>query len=433
MKRVFASVAGACALGLASTPAFAQESETLSYRLKRGDTLYQLAQDYLRGRGAAERVRRLNRIRNPNRMAVGSTVRIPRDLLKYNLVEMRIQSFTGPVSITKDGQSITPALGMIVPEGATLSTGPRGFVTLTGYGNSRVSLPTNSKARLIGAKRYLINGLVDFDLQIMKGRGAVTAPKLKSGERYRVGTPVAVTAVRGTEYRVSHDEESERSAAEVLEGEVNVSSGGAEFATTAGLGITASDAGLGEAEKLLEAPELIGGGKIQTGEKVAFEIDPLTNAVSYRTQLALDAGFLEVIEEAVTSENDVAFPMLDDGRYFIRARGIAESGLEGKSKAYSFRRKRLGSSASVESGGLDDAFKFGWRLDGEGQSYAGFQLWLKNSPDNLLVDEVGLEDTAIFITDIPPGDYQWRIATFQIDEGDMIKVWGPTQDLVVSE
>ena len=82
---------------------------------------------------------------------------------------------------------------------------------------------------------------------------------------------------------------------------------------------------------------------------------------------------------------------------------------------------------------MDDAFKFAWLASGGETETHAFQLWQSNSPGTLLVDEVGLRDNAILISSLPPGSYSWRVASFQVDEGDVIKVWAPTQEFNVSE
>lgn len=416
-----------------ASPAIARGEDTIDYRVVKGDTLYQLAQDYFANRAGYVRVQSLNRIRNPRRLQPERVIKIPRSMLRYDPVDIRVIAFSGPVSIggsTSDGR---PEVGMLLREGTVVSTGRRGFISLAGHENSRISLPSNSRVRIDGARRYLIDGSVDFDLEILEGRGEVIAPTLKTNERYRVGTPVAATAVRGTRFRVSYDPAVELAATEVTEGVVDVTAGEAGVATEAGFGISARPEGLGEVEELLPSPELIDGGKIQTSETVSFTIDPLPSAEAYRTQIARDAGFVEVVSEVIEADTQAEFEELDDGRFYVRSRGIAESGLEGLSEAYSFRRKRVGVQASVEPGPFDDAFKFAWLPEGSGRSYHAFQLWREGEDGNLLFDEVGLDQLDILISELEPGTYLWRVGAFQIDEGDVIKVWAEPQTLNITE
>ncbi len=424
-------IVGLLAVGAASVSA-APDGE-ISYTVKPDDTLYDLAGEFLVSRSAIPELQRLNSVRNPRLMQVGRVLKIPRRLLKYRPVNLVLQSFSGTVALSSGSRAITPRQGLALREGVQISTGRNSFVSIAGDGNSRVSIPSNSRARIVDARRYLINGQIDIQLKVLRGRGEVVAPKVDGEGRYRVGTPLAVTAVRGTDFRVGFDPDRELSLTEVVEGEVEVVAGEMEVVTAAGFGVAATGETLGENEALLPAPELVEPGRIQTEEMVTFAIAPVSGAAAYRTQLARDAGFIDVVSEVIGETNESTFETIEDGRYFVRSRGISEVGLEGLSKVYSFRRKRVGVAASVEQSALDDAFKFAWRTEGSGESTHAFQLWREENPGTLLVDEVGLTNSAILIASLEPGTYKWKVATFQIDQGDVIKVWGPVQELTVSE
>ncbi len=417
-----------------SAPAAAEPDGNLTYKMKKGDTLIGLAQNYFLNSSSVDRIVQMNRIKNPRLIPVGANITIPRRYLRYAPVNLEVQSLTGPVQLVRKGQPLTrPSKGLELREGDEIRTGRKGFVTITGYGNSRISLPSNSKARFIDARRYLINGLVDVQVKILEGRGNVTAPKLQDQERYRVGNPVAVTAVRGTQFRVGYDTENDLGLTEVVEGDVLVRGGAKDVATAAGFGVSASSAGVNDVEELLPAPELVEPGRIQTDSELAFALEPINGATGYRTQIAKDAGFLEVVGEVVSSNASVTFESLEDGRYNVRSRAIAQSGLEGQSKVVSFRRKRLGVSASAGKSDFADAFKFAWNTTGSGNSFTAFQLWEKGKSDALLIDEIGLTDNDLYVSALPNGTFEWRVATFQMVDGEPVKVWSPKQELNVAD
>lgn len=415
------------------TPAVAEENGSIEYQIRKGDTLVDIASSYFVNAAAIDQVMKLNAITNPRRLVIGSSLRVPRDLLRYKSEPLRVIAISGPVTVSNGDNSSRPKAGDVVAQGTVISTGAKGFISLGGTGNSRISVPSNSAVRLSGAKRYLINDAIDFDVRVLRGRSSVKAPKLKDEERYRVGTPRAVTAVRGTEFRVGYDEDKDLALTEVTEGNVLVSSDGSEVATPAGSGVSATVDGLGETEILLAAPELVDAGKLQTGKVVRFQAKPLAGAVAYRTQIARDPGFLEIITEDVSKDGEIVFENIADGRFSVRSRGIAESGLEGFSDEGTFRRKRVGVAGGVEPAPFADAFKFIWLPEGEGKSFGAFQLWDTKQPDALLIDEVGLEVNGFYVSNLAPGTYKWRVASFQIDEGEVIKVWAPAQELSITE
>lgn len=420
------------ALGALSNPAHAQGSGSIEYTMQTGDTLYDLAKEYFVSTAAVDRVLRLNRISNARRIPTGSVIKVPRALLRTEPVALRVLSFRGEVSIEQNGSVLSPQLGLQIAQGAVVSTQSRAFISLGGAESTRVSLPSNSRVKIDRARRYRIDNSLDVDVRVLRGRSEIVAPKLREGESFQTGTPVAVTAVRGTQFRVAFNEADASALTEVVEGLVQVSAGETSALPSAGSGVASSEAGVGKVETLLRAPKIIDPGAIQTEENVLFRIAALERASAYRTQIARDAGFTDIIDETISPAPSAEFEGISDGRMFVRSRAIAKSGLEGLSEVYSFRRKRLGVSAAVEAAPLADAYKFAWLTEGEGQSFAAFQLWRKDQPGVMLVDKVGLNDNGLYISDIAPGVYTWRVATFQIDEGDVIKVWGEPQDLTVT-
>lgn len=431
-------ILGSSALVLAALvslpdPAQAQEPRSVQYTMQAGDTLYDLAQEYFVSEAVVDRVLRLNRIPNARRIPIGSVIEVPRALLRTEPVVLRILSFRGEVTIEQDGSLLAPQAGLPISQGAVVSTRSRAFISLGGEGSTRVSLPSNSRVRIERARRYRIDNSLDVDVRVLRGRSEIVAPKLREGESFQTGTPVAVTAVRGTQFRVAFSEADARAFTEVVDGLVRVSAGNSSVSPAAGSGVASSTSGVGNLETLLRAPALVDPGAIQTKKTVLFSIDPLDDALAYRTQIARDAGFTDILNETISSTPTAEFEGVSDGRLFVRSRGIAESGLEGLSKVYSFRRKRLGVAAAVEPAPFEDAYKFAWLTEGEGKSFAAFQLWRKDQPSVMMVDKVGLGDNGLYISDIAPGVYTWRVATFQIDEGEVIKVWGEPQDLTVTD
>ncbi|MCK0127649.1 FecR domain-containing protein [Erythrobacter sp. F6033] len=437
-----ALLAAAALFGL-HTPAAAQENDTIDYTIRQGDTLIGLASKYFTNTSVIGQVMVLNQIRDPRRLPIGKVLKLPRDILKSKPEPVRVLHVSGDVTVNRNGSSVSAKQNDTIGAGAVITTGAREFITLGGTGASKISLPSNSSIRIRGAKRYIINEAIDFDVQVLRGRSAIEAPKLKRDERYNVSTPRAVTAVRGTKFRVAFDEAKETSLTEVTEGVVSVASAGSETSLPEKFGISAFLQGLGETEALLSAPKLIDPAKTQTGEKVTFQIQPLDNAKAYRTQIARDQSFIEIIAEGVSEDLEITFDDLPDGRLRVRSRAIAESGLEGLPIEDGFRRKRVGAAAGIEESPFADAFKFVWLSEGEGNSFGAFQLWNVETPEVLVVDEVGLQSNGLYVSNLKPGKYAWRQATFQILKEEMvngelkpseiIKVWTPALTFDVDE
>lgn len=414
---------------LAASPVSAQDDGHVTYEVKAGDTLYDFGRQYLRSDSAVLRLQRLNRVADPRRLPIRQVLRIPREMLRYTPVELRVAGFSGQVDVAGNA----PSVGAVLGEGQIVTTGRGGFVSFRATNGGEVSLPSNTRARLLRARRYVLGDMLDVDFAVLGGRGEAKAPKLKTGERFRLRTPTTVTAVRGTEFRVAYEDVTARSVAEVVEGEVAVAAGADERPTAAGFGVASTAAGVGQAEALLPAPDLVDPGAVQTGETLAFAIEPIPSAKAYRTQVARDAGFLEVVAEQIGPETMVVLPGLPDGRYAVRSRAVSTSDLEGFSEAVSFRRKRLGISAEAGQSPLADGFLFKWLSEGEGSTFFAFQLWREGQQGSLLVDETGMTETGLVLTGLEPATYVWRVAAMQAVEEGLLKVWGTEQKLTVSE
>lgn len=418
-------------LALAPSQASASDDNPpLRYTVERGDTLHALARSYFRSPASIERVRRLNRIADPRRLPVGKSLEIPRDVLRYTKVDVSVVAFSGPVRIAG-----APArIGQVLRERETIATGANGFVSFSSRFGGRVSIPSNSAARLVSARRYLLGETLDVDLAVEKGRSSISSPRLKGADRLRVRTPVAVTAVRGTEFRVAYDEGRGRNLTEVVEGSVAVATPAKEAMAQAGFGVASTGAEILAPERLLPPPRLSDAGRIQTAEILQFAIAPSDAEKGYRVQIARDAGFLDVVAEQVTPQPLATFSELADGRYFVRARGISEGGLEGQSEAISFRRKRLGADASAVGADDTSGYLFQWLPEGEGKTFYAFQLWRADDPSILVVDETSLVTTGVELAGFEPGVYTWRVAALQTDaEVGLLKIWGPEQKLTISD
>jgi len=418
-----------------AAPSSAQLPRVVTYEVQAGDTLLQIAQRYLRGANVVKKLQRANGIANPRRMPIGKMLKIDRSLLKFQDVKLEVLEFSGQVLIANS----PAARNLVLREGQTVATRANGYVTFSTEYGGRISLPSNSRARLVRARRYILGNALDVNFQIENGRGSASSPKLQGDDQLLLTTPRAVTAVRGTNFRVAFDDVAERSITEVTEGTVEVAAGKDRIEAAQGFGVATSDTGLAEPEALLPAPKLIDPAKIQTDEQVRFRLDPVAGATAYRVQVARDAGFLDILSGVVIDGEEAVFTNLSNGTYFARARAISASGIEGFSteEVERFRRKRFGVDASTGPSDLIDGFVFKWVAEGDPKATFAFQLWQTNDegsdPASLMIDEAGLTITEMVLTDLAPGRYSWRVAAVQAEADGLLKVWGPTQKLKISE
>ena len=420
------------ALAMVPGPGRAQDTGPATHVMRAGETLHGLAARWLVRPAAAVEVQRMNRIANDRRIPVGTPIRIPRHLLKSEPVALRIAAFSGPVSHGLPSRMVAASLGAVLPEGSEVATGAGGFVTLATPDGSRLSLPSNSRVRLTASRRYLIDGTVDFDVEVLSGKAEAKAAPQKPGNGFRLRTPVAVTAVRGTGFRVGWTGEQGTSLTEVTEGEVGVATPAASLGLPAGFGVAAR-AGEGlSRETLLPAPDAIDPGKVQTDENLRFALRPVAGAASYRVRIGRDAGMIDMLAEASGSTPEIDLPGIGNGTFFLSATATAQSGLEGLAQAWSFRRQRLGVAADAGASAIPGGLRFNWLASGEGRMTHRFQLFPASEGAAALVDRPGLAEPGLTLANLAPGAYRWRVGVTSTTPEGAAEVWTPFQTLTIS-
>ena len=409
----------------------AQSGDSIEYRVKPGDTLYALAQRYLRQPGHHEVVRRLNRIRDPLRIPPGTLLRVPTALLKFESQAARIVATRGQVRVNATGMKGNASVGLLLPEGSQLQTEEGGFASLLLPNGSRSSLPPGSRLTIRLLRRYLLTGSIDYDLVIDSGKVETEAAPLgPNGGRFRIHTPRAVAAVRGTRFRVGYANTD--SGTEVLEGVVAAGAGERlDRSVETGFGLLARANGATALEQLLPAPELLNPGRVQVDPLVALAVSPVDGAKGYRIQLSPDAGFVDVTAEQLVASPLASFANLPNGSWFVRTTAIAGSGLEGLASVSVIRRVLTGLAASAD--GDASRMRFRWDSTGEGAKVFRFQLRKGAKTGITVIDEAGLTASSIALRDLEPGRYFWRVAVRQASADGVTENWLPFSELKVPE
>lgn len=431
-------------IALPVTPALAQsqnaartasgmiEGDTLLYRMKQGDNLYDLAQRHMSSMSAVEKVRRLNRIANPRAVPVGTIIRIPVAYLKYTPEKARLVAWRGDVGVGKTG---APTVGMEIGEGIAIATGQGGFVTLLLSNGSRVSIPSQSLVRIARLREYSINRALDYEIAVDKGRLQTKAAPLKNPDsRYRIRTPIAVSAVRGTEFRIKLEGDAVPSLTEVLEGTVEVAANakaGTTTPVTKGEGLGVMRDGNKIAEDLLPPPELVRPGKVQKDEVLQFEVAPVSGAARYHAIFATDASLTEQFAETRSDTPVITYPSIPNGRYYVRVSALSPTGFEGFPSNYGFAR-RLSSVSGSAAPATDGSVLFKWDALGEGKIIHRFQLYRDTVESTPYIDEPGLGKSEIRLDHLPPGTWFWRVGISVFDDGAVTDSWTTAEKLIIA-
>lgn len=408
--------------------------ETIVYVVRKGDTLYRLTRSFVVPPRTWRSLLGLARIRDPRQLPIGRRIAVPRAWLRYAPEPARLASYRGTVRLMANGRAVTPAVGALVGEGAEIATAANSFVTLVLADRSKIVLPSQSRVRVRQLRRVLLTGTIDYRIEVQSGRLETKVTPLDGPDaRYRIQTPVSMTAVRGTEFRVAYAPERNLAATEVLEGVVSITGTGgmAEGATLhPSNGATVDRGGVVRTEKLLPAPDLDDPGRIQTRDAVEFRANPVAGATGYRAVIAADAGFVENLAEQLSGDGRFAFADIPNGRQFVRIWAIAPSGIEGMAQSYGFTRRLASIHGAVEAG--DDGYRFRWFGAGSGTRRYHFQL-MRGSPDaRPMVDQVGLSSDTITLGNLPADVYYWRVGLLQVENGESVESWTDPEKLTIA-
>ncbi|MGA0606552.1 FecR domain-containing protein [Phenylobacterium sp. VNQ135] len=407
------------------------------YQIQRGDTLYDLAGKYLNRLGDYRRVQRANRVANPRRLPLGGELQIAPELLRTEPIAAQLVAFRGAITVSQGAAELPVARGMPIREGHALATGPNAFLTVELPDGSRVTLPSNSRLRVQRLRRVVMTGALQRDFAIDAGRSnAVVTPARNPRDRFLLQTPLTVSAVRGTEFRTNFDPERGQATLEVIEGTVtNVRSADAsEQPVTAGFGVQTTPQGAGAPAPLLPEPKPVRGALLQDEPELSFRLEPLDGAGRYRAQIAMDAGFVDIVAETEAPSPQLRFASIPNGTYFARFTALAADGLEGRPSTFAFER-RLNSLSLEEPRALAGAkrrYLFKWTTAGEGTASYRFVLTPSRAGAAPVIDQSGLTSGEFVVTDLPPGAYEWRVLVVRFEDGKAAEKWSAPQRFEVA-
>lgn len=405
-------VAAGTSLRAASTPAASSATgatpTSVIHITQPGDTLIGLAERALKRTEDWHTVARINHVTDPHRLPVGKPLVIPANLLRREPLTASIAAWSGQVRI----DPATPVkLGSTVGAGTVISTGANSFVTLSLADGSRVTLPSQSVVRVETIDRIVLDGRIERSFRVESGRADFgVTPRAKPDDRFLVRTPVAVAAVRGTEFRVAHDAGAQKSAISVVEGDV----AGRAMAEPGETGIAAGNGavvgkGPTQVAKLLPPPVLERPGRVQDDPEVTFRFAP--GGVARRhVQLARDAGFVDRFAETETADDVISFAGVGNGALYVRVTAIDADGVEGLPANYEIERFQTGLSGDADTPPAKPRRTiFRWQAVGEGTRRYDFILASDADLANRVVDQPGLADAEITVTGLSPGTWYWRV------------------------
>jgi hypothetical protein len=400
-------------------------AEDWSYRVRPGDTIWDLASEYLKPGIPWQRLQVHNRIGNPYQVPPGSTIRFPVAWLHLQPARARVVAVRGEATVSANGKTEAVVTeGMELGIGSLLRTAREATLTLQFADGTRLLLQGASELRLDRMSRYGKSGMVDTHLRLQRGRitNSVT-PARGASPSFIVDTPNASSAVRGTRFRVSAEEV--RTQTEVIEGSVAVSADfrnvpGNVFRNTLvergyGTLVAAGQTAPIRAVPLLPPPDLSGIAAISNAARTQLQWPPLDRAQRYRVQASDTATFDTLLADLETPDAQVSLPLLADGQYYVRVRGIDAQGLEGRDASTRFTLEILPEPPFVLAPAAGSTVRqaqpeFRWADVADVVGYR-FELADNAAFENPIVSAQEKSTSLRVPQALPAGEYYWRIAS----------------------
>lgn len=400
--------------------AFPLLAQDWTYRVRPGDTLWDLGSRYLKPSVPWQHLQSHNRVSAPYRLPPGSQLRFPVAWLAVQPVPARVLALRGPVQV---GDAARGGLrdvieGELLTIGQHLVTGADASVTLVFADDSRLQLRENSRLRLDQLSRYGHTGMVDTRVRLQQGRTSNrVTPATGPASRYIIDAPTATSSVRGTVFRVSAGGDGRSAATEVLQGKVQVGNPRGQRLVTRGQATrsTSQDTRPGALEPLLPAPLL---------DPAQLRLDPLPAPVAWTTVDGAAHYRVEVVRADQpeillfaqdTTATTLTVPDLAPGTLRVLVRAVSADDVEGLDAEHDFEVRdqppppltvRPVNQETVNSARP----RFQWsQVDGAATSV------LQIARDAQFLDPV-LEQQSTSpharpAADLAPGAYFWRVAS----------------------
>lgn len=317
------------------------EEEYWEYTFRPGDSIWKIAKRYTTSVNNWGEIRKINQIRQgpDRRIRPGTRIFIPVSMLKLQPAPALVIAINGePGLLRANGTQSKVTLGEKLYSGDSVVTEDKQSLRLQFADKSELQVLPNSEVVLDKLSHHKQTGMVDTRVRLNSGSVNTWVEKQQPDSHYEIRTPSAITAVRGTAFRLSSDDK-QVSRTEVTEGFVAVSAGSSEKNLQDGYGIVAEkDKPLPEPVKLLSPPQV----SVKTSADqtaVLLSWSPLHGAKFYRYQLATDEKFNHVMVDSTTVENTINLDQLKPGYYTLRVRGVDQFKLEGLDSVINFEIK----------------------------------------------------------------------------------------------
>lgn len=306
------------------------------YTVRPGDTIWNLCGKYTNRADCWYRLGDYNGVDYPTRLPPGFKIKIPIAWLKRPPKPVLVKHVRGEAFFYTAQQSdqLVLKVGDKLSVGSTIVT-KDSHVSLEFADGATLILEPQSELKLNSLSVHEKTGMVDSSLRLERGAVKAKVPRREHGKnRFEITTPAAVAAVRGTEFRVSSDDQQDKATmrGEVFTGLVDVSADLGRHDVAAGFGIQAREGEeLQPPRKLLPAPVFSDDFSSSISVPYTVHWSSLSGAKSYGLQVFLDAEGNKLLQEHLLTQSQHVLDNLKKGCYRLKAYGVDDIDLQGLS------------------------------------------------------------------------------------------------------
>lgn len=337
-----------CCCALLVTSAHAQapahepgDSPLLIYKIQQGDTLSELSKKYLRQPADLEMIRHMNHLRSVDLLPTGEVLKLPRQAVKQSPSPATVVS----LSCGREIKSGTPlkslTVGSVLNEGAIVDIPSECHIALLLEDSSIIRLPSSAAIKITTLRKNALEPNPEVQLDLVRGRIELDVNKGRAKSTpFEVRTPLSMTGVRGTEFRVGYSPSSQTGQVEVLGGTVQAmgASDTQPRAVTKGQGIPFDSTGKSlPIENLLNAPAFERADPLNRKERTyMLRFIKRDKAKHYVIDTSNTANLMgrRVTQTVQTPEATTAG--LDSDAIFYQLTAVSQAGLVGAPRIYGF-------------------------------------------------------------------------------------------------
>ncbi|RUM42206.1 MAG: hypothetical protein DSY80_07585 [Desulfocapsa sp.] len=298
--------------------------------VNKGTSLIHIARKYCNKQSDWHSIAKTNHLKEPYSIRAKQTLQIPIDLLRTKDVSAQVASVNGaPKLVTEDSRILELHKGDSVLPGQTVVTSENEYVHLLYPDNKHTRIGPQSEMTLTYLMR-LTDDSLQAEFSLKKGRIIHSVnKKLKANEHFNTRTPIAITGIRGTEFRIKA-EDSETNIVETLRGAVALSAAGERVLLNKGKGSKVKKGAPPEPPRNLPPkPDLPEFKDVYRTLPVVITAPAHKTAKAIRLRMAADQkGQTTLFEELKEPGKDFTLFSLTDGKYYAFLTAIDDKDFE---------------------------------------------------------------------------------------------------------